>query len=299
MKRLLITAFIILSVSILKSQELDVPLPFNSSSTITADTICVKYNLLPGDTLIYRVSGQDSLALNFQEPILRKRIERHQYVVDSVDELKRIHITQTMTHFIWKESKGDIRNVERVTSTWLNFPVSYVIDESGRRYSYSVPDSSRAMISPGGPFSPFLFSDIGIYCEEVNKNWLVKSYDELVENGVPFPLFNHTTLYRFQDDIDTLDEKCHRIELIRTGQGSYKYPVEDKMQRITTKINSGGMLDISVERGIPVHYMMNQEQKTTIKLPSGKEQPGWKYTLQYFTLEELKRAKVPEEGNNK
>ncbi len=253
--------------------------------TFINDTICVFYEFSAGDTLIYRVEASDSLSINFDTPLYRTRYEKIVFVVDSLDKFGRYHIGRTMTDYYGKESKGDLRDIERNTSPWLGRSIHLVIDGAGKRYSFGVDDSLTAALTPGGAFAPTLFFDIGTYCDEAGKNWNVKVNDELPENGVPFPLYNYTSLYRFQNDIDTLGQSCNRLEFIRTGQGSYKLESTSTNVHITSRTNGFGLLDISKDLHIPVHFYSTVEQVLTVHNPDGSKVSGYHFITQSFTLE--------------
>jgi hypothetical protein len=259
--------------------------------TFIPDTVCVSYEFSAGDSLIYRVEAFDSLSINFDTPLYRKRFEKIVFVIDSVDNLNRFHIRRTMRDYYGKESKGEIRDVERKDSPWVGRTVNLLIDGAGKRYSFGVDDSSSAALTPGGAFVPTLFFDIGIYCDEAGKNWSVKVNDELPENGVPFPLFNYTSLYRFQNEIDTLGENCNRLEFIRTGQGSYKLKSESTNVHITSTTNGFGLLDISKEKNIPIHFYTTVEQKLSVHRPDGSKVSGYHFITQTFTLDQYIPAK--------
>jgi hypothetical protein len=281
-----ITIFFLIFASTLISQ---LPIPDDlgtSSTTFSQDTVCIKYNFLPGDSIYYRVEAYDSIVTNYDEPLLRHRFERHLIVCDSINSMGRYHLQHTMVNYIARESKGEIQNIERLDAPWVGTTVYYEIDESGRRFSYSVGDSTVASVAPGGAFTPYLFFDLASYCNVTGRNWVDSKTIEIPENGVPFPLYKHTTLFRMQELIDTLDEKCARVEFTRTGNGSYKVPMSEKMVRVTNKTNGFGLLDISLEKQIPIHFYMTNEQKLSIKKANGDSVPGKHHTTAYFTLEE-------------
>lgn len=275
------------------SQNLPLPIE-ESSQTFTKDTICINYSFNPGDTLYYRVEAYDSIRVNYEEPLLRHRFERHRIVCDSINSMGRFHLEHTMVNFIAKETMGEIENVERLDAPWVNTKVWYEIDASGRRHSYYTNDSNSASLSPGGAFTPHLFFDLATYCERSGRNWIDKRTIEIPENGTPFPLYKHTTLFRMQDKIDTLEESCARIEFTRTGTGSYEVNNGEKEIRVTNVTNGFGLLDISFDKKIPIHFYMTNEQKLKIRKPNGDNTPGTHHTTAYFTLEEF----IPSKRDN-
>jgi len=260
------------------------------------DTICLNYDFLKGDTLIYRVESFDSIIINYDKPLLRRRFERIEIVVDSVGSNNdNFYLSQRLIAYISTESSGDMKNIKRDKHPWIGQKSYYEIDAFGKRYSYGTDDSLSYILTPGGAFTPVLFSDLGVYCTTRNASWIVKSKDELPENGVPFPLFNFTALYNFKDDIDTLGEDCYRLEYSRTGASSYSYFSQGKRFRTTNSTNAHGVLEISKARKIPIHLVIKDEQKLTFHKPSGTTYPGVHFINTNFILEERRREKVIED----
>ena len=254
------------------------------SVTFSKDTVCVKYEFYPNDTLVYSIQGFDSLSTNYEPPLLRNRKEIQMFIVDSVDTNFRYHISQYLMEYNAIENNAEMKNNLVANHPWVKKKVSFVIDQFGKRYSYSTTDSNTAMVSPGGPFAPFLFFDLGLYCNQIDINWNVRSNIEVPENGIPFPLFNCMTLYKFREPLDTMRQKVNRLELIRTGQGSYEFPHNGKTATITSITNEFGLLDISQIDNIPIHYYVTKEVKVNINQNQGYVIPGYNFYTQYYTL---------------
>lgn len=280
--KLIVLITIFLSFTFLaKSQESIFDI---GSVTFSKDTVCVKYEFYPKDTLIYTIQSFDSLSTIYEPPLLRNRKEIVMYVVDSVDKNFRYHLSRYLLEYSALESNSEQQNLKVESHPWVNKKVSIVIDEFGKRYSYSTPDSNTALVSPGGPFAPYLFFDLGLYCNQIDINWNVKSNIEIPENGIPFPLFNNMTLFKFREPIDTLNQTVNRLEFIRTGQGSYEFPHNNQKATITSKTNEFGLLDVSQIDNIPIHYYCTKEVKVNINQNIGKIIPGYNYYTQYYTL---------------
>jgi len=255
------------------------------SVTFSTDTTCVKYTFYPNDTLIYRIDAYDSVSVNYDLPLLRTRREVVMFICDSVDKNMKYYFSRYLVDYYAKESNAQKQNVEIEDHAWKMKKVNFSIDQSGKRYTYGVDDSTTALLAPGGAFAPHLFFDLGIYCNQIDINWNVKASDEIPENGVPFPLFNSLTLYKFREPIDTLGQKVNRVEFIRTGQSSYEFPIKDSENgTITGKSNEFGLLDISVIDEIPIHYYSTKEVKVNINQRRGRILPGYNYHTTYFTL---------------
>lgn len=260
---------------------------------IEQDTICVEYELLVGDTLLYRIDSYDSIIINFGQPLLKIRKEIIEIVVDSVGEKSgNYHLTQTMVSTKSIESNAEEKDIERDTHPWVGQKAFYEIDSFGKRYSFSTNDSNTYILSPSGAFAPVIFFDLGINCELEKNSWIVRVNDELPENGVPFPLTNYTSLFNFRDDIDTLGENCNRLEFVRTGESSYSYYNNDIRYRTTNVTNGFGIIDIGKESKIPLHLYFVDEQKLTFHKPSGKTFPGQHFLNVNFTLIERKRKEL-------
>lgn len=276
--------YLLLIISFTCISRAQIPLFEEGSVTFSKDTVCVKYEFYPNDTLIYTIQAFDSLSTNYEAPLLRNRREIVMFVVDSIDKKFRYHLSRYLVDYSAIESNSEEQNIKVESHPWLNKKVSIVIDEFGKRYSYSTPDSNTALVSPGGPFAPYLFFDLGLYCNQIDINWNVRSNIEVPENGIPFPLNNNMTLLKFREPLDTLDQKVNRVEFIRTGQGSYEFPHNDSKATITSKTNEFGLLDISINDNIPIHYYATKEVKVNINQNNGKIIPGYNYYTQYFTL---------------
>ncbi len=277
--------FLFLTISNITYSQLQFPIfEEDVSKTFTTDTTCVRYQFYPQDTLIYQVVAYDSSAVNYEQPLLRNRKEVVMFVCDSVDKKNRYYMSTYLLEYNAIESNREAQNVKVETHPWLMKKVSFVIDETGKRYSYHTSDSNTAVVSPGGPFAPHLFFDLGIYCNQIDINWNVRTNDEIPETGVPFPLFNSMTLYKFLEPLDTLNREVNRLEFIRTGQASYEYPQNNTKSTITAKTNEFGLLDISKVEEIPIHYYCTKEVKVSLNSKSGKIIPGYNYYTQYFTL---------------
>lgn len=277
LKIIIFSIIALFAVSFLQSQE-------NTSEKL----YCFKYGLQTGDTLYYRVVSYDSIIIDFSEPLLKTRYERIKVSVDSVIN-EKIFLTQELTQFIGKESKGDIKNITRESSPWLGQKVQIVIDSLGNRYDQNAINPSGAKIHPGGAFMPYLFFSIKESCKFKNESWLVKSTDTLAENSFPYPILNQTSMMRVVGDNDTLGYEGKKFRFIKTAQGFYYLFSKNDTTEIFARINSGGYITFTDSTNIPLHYFSTIEQKLKITDSKGNETPGWHFISSDFTLDKFIR----------
>lgn len=257
----------------------------DTSTTFSNDTLCMSYKFMPGDTLYYKVDASDSIVVNYGVPILRIRKEFHRIVIDSVNSFNRYHLSHTMLGYKSKENQGTISGDIKEGSDWKDVTVRYEIDQSGKRYSYGIDDSTSAILHPAGAFNPPLLFDIGVYCELSGHNWIVQNTIELPENGVPFPLLKYTHLFRFTDKKDTLGYPITRLEYTRAGIGSYNLDLLKGQTNTASTINGFGLLDVAQDTKIPVHHYTTTQQKITVTTPSGRKEKIQHFTEIYYTLD--------------
>jgi hypothetical protein len=267
-----------------------------SEKNSDASLICFKYKFKVGDTLIYNVLSYDSIAINYEKPILKTRLERIEITCDSIKK-GIFYLSQRLIDFKSKESSADTTGVERNDTPWMKRKSWLAIDSSGRRHALGYEDSAHAAISPGGAFQPYLFIGLGEGCQAVDKTWNYNSLDELVENAFPVPLERQSSLFRVLENIDTLGYICNRLSFIKTAQGSYQVNSGEDNYKITNIVNGYGTMDFSVEKSIPVHFLVTAEQKLQITIGDDEPIPGWHYIFSYFTLIDYKEGQI--KSNNK
>lgn len=264
----------------------------NDTLSIKSDTVCYKIKFNTGDTLIYNVISFDSVVINYGDPLIKQRIEQIRYICDSIQNGKYF-LNSTLIGYKCIERNKDTDNVERNESPWMGRKVWFSLDSVGNRYSLGYDDSTKAALCPGGAFQPQLFFPFGgESCRPVDKTWIVESLDELVENGLPLPLVRQSSLLRAVASVDTLNEHCNRFNYIKTAQGSYKLLTAEDTMRVTNIITGYGVLDISTDKNIPVHYYATEEQKLSISIGSKEPMPGWHYIASFYTLVDYKHAVI-------
>lgn len=252
------------------------------------DTLYFKYNFKLKDTLIYKVFSFDSISIDYDFPLMRIREEIWQIVCDSISFDGNFFLSLKLLSYKAVESYKETKDNKVETHDWVGRSSWILIDSLGYRLAYGSDDSLKFGMAPGGAFQPNLILTIGVHCKEINETWSVRSLDDLVENGVPVPLLRQSSLFRLKGIIDTLDENCIRFEFIKTGQGSVRTIVENQQLRVTNVINGFGVLDLSANRGIPIHLFSTIEQKLTIHLTEEDKQPGYHFINTNFTLIDYK-----------
>ncbi len=261
----------------------------STSITRSTDTVCFKYSFEKGDTLTYSIVSMDSIAINFGAPLIKSRNELLMVVCDSVSTRGSFFLTLELIDYVGFENYGASSNKEIKETPWKGRSVQIEIDSLGKRLSWSVDDSTKGAMSTGGAFQPYLFFWFKESCKIVDETWMVQSMDELPENGIPVPAMNQSTLFRARKNLDTLNEKCSSFEFIKTGQGSVRVNDGKTSMLVSSIINSFGVLDISIEKKIPVHFYYTVEQKLTIQVAPDDKQQGWHYITSNFTLHQFKK----------
>lgn len=283
--RKFIYLIILLSASSLCLAQSD----FEEAEKVQADTVCFKYKFQQGDLLIYRVESRDSIVFDDDIPLVRDRWERFIVKCDSVDKFGRFHLNLYFTDYSAVESKGEIKDVMRKSSPWVNRKFYLVIDSVSNRIRSASEDVTNAAVSPGGPYQPYLFFPFKQSCKVVNESWLVSSIDTLVENSFPPAIVEHSNLMRAEDKIDTLGYSCIKFRFIRTGEATYQMKSEQQSLQTNAIINSGGRLFISSKFFVPVHFFQTIEQKLRVYFDEDNYRVGKHFTNTYFTLEEFVR----------
>lgn len=262
---------------------------------IVRDTFNFRYKFKEGDTLIYSVMSRDSITIDYGDPLYRIRFEKIMITCDSVKKNGNFCLTQKLISFNAKESYLEEKNIDRKNTEWLNVPVYIEIDSLGRRISVRNPDSLNGIVAPGGPFQPYLFMSLdstskGINKKLTNESWLVSSTDTLVENGMPIPTLNQTTLFRMIGLVDTLDlQNVLKMTFIVTSQGLVEVLTDNLKVKTFAKIASGGEIFWDIENWVPKLYTHTMSQRLTIYYPRGVEIPGSHNLYTTYVLDKLSR----------
>lgn len=227
------------------------------------NVFCPSYSFRLNDTLLYLVHSYDSIVVDYEEPLLRIRNEVYRYICDSILEGKKFRFQCELIDFGGIDIK-DTNRVEYSESEWIGRKIWLILDSVGNRFSFILDDSNRSGKSPGGFFQPHLFFRFSDGCKKQNETWLIRTTDDLPENGIPVSILRHTMLFKMIGEVDTLGDKAIRTEFIRTGQGSVRLNNPILPMKLSAVINSYGFLDISKDKKIPIHLFTTVEQKVTL-----------------------------------
>jgi hypothetical protein len=231
------------------------------------------------------VEAMDSIIVDYGKPLRKMRIDTISITCDSIENGNIYYLTQILNSEKSKEQEvGDTTIVEGRHSPWIGRHVSYSVDSAGYRSYYMVGDSLKAVMNPGGPFQPNLFFPLGYGCKYKGETWIIESTENLAENGYPVPALKQTSLFKMDSLKDTLDERCTRLEYIRTGVGNMNLITAKDTMQATSVINSFGVIDIGTVRNVPIHYFCTIEEKIQLHFPNGVIKPTNQFTNIIYTL---------------
>lgn len=289
MKSVLILFFCLCAISGVQAQvQNDVGFP----EPIRKDTVCFRYQFLPGDQLVYRVVSYDTIQVKEQEPLLKERVEMLRLVCDSIGRNGHFYLRQTLTDYISRESLGDTKKVTRTESPWVGRTAFLEIDPLGRRYFSDMSQSEQASaLAPGGAFQPALIAGIYESCHLVHKTWMADQITDLLpENGSPAPVRRHSLLYTAAAPVDTLGFVCDQFQYALTGQGNIEVTDRKPALRVSSIIAEHGDMQMSREYGVPVHFYATSQLKMEIVTSNGALVKSTQYIKSHYTLEELHRS---------
>jgi len=234
------------------------------SGPITEKKICYSYSFSKGDTLEYLVYAFDSITFPEQADVLKARKENFQIICDSVSSTGNFFLRHTLLSVeIFETTKGT-GTLTTTKHPWIGKDATIEIDSLGKRYSWKLGDSSKAVMSPGGAFQSVLFFPIKDHCVRENSSWLVEAEDYYPENGLPVSNCNYASLFRTLPEIDTLGFKCNRLQYAKTGKSSVELRQIGTKTSIFVVSNSFGKLAISKSLKVPIHFFSTIEQKLQI-----------------------------------
>lgn len=248
------------------------------------DSVFAYYTFEKGDTLEYIVQSSDSIIIDYDEPLLKIRSERYVIICDSVGLNNHYYLTYYLKDFLGKESKGDIQNIERSESRWIEKKVFLEIDSTGERFNVSAADTTSVAIAPGGNFQPTLIYPLGNALKSRQETWLINGKLDLIENGYPYAELKATTLHRMRGVTDTLGFKTIRVDYVRTGTGDVVHKSKNNAYLTNCVINSHGEMYIDPLVKKPTHLFVTIEQKLRFSDESGDSKVGKQFTNSYFTL---------------
>ncbi len=250
------------------------------------DTTCVEYLFLPGDTLIYTVESADSVAMLGDPILLKVRNEVVSVICDSVSA-GLFHLRITLRSYL-EQQRTATDSIVRTTTPWLNRDAHVSIDAHGQRVVVRADNDTRAAITPGGAFQPLLIPPFHDSCGVQNQSWLVVDTTLLVENGVPEPVFVHSTLWRMLGAVDTLDRRFVQVEYTQTALGrvvTRSRSVNVDMQGV---IAAYGKVSMDAGLQVPYHVFATSEDKIEITTPGGSIKKGKHHLSMHAQLREIR-----------
>jgi hypothetical protein len=253
---------------------------------------CIKYKFNPNDTLIFLAHSYDSIIIDESKPLLKVRNEIYRVICENATKNGTFILRYQLIDFNGYDFQDTVK-INYSESDWLNRFVKIEIDSLGTRRNFWVDDSTKSGRAPGGPFQPHFLFSLQDTCKKKDETWLVRSVDDLVENGIPIPRLRHTMLFKMIGELDTLGEKVIRSEFIRTGQGSLIMQSPTNELRVNSIINSYGYIDISKEKRIPIHLFTTEEQKLTIIAGGNVQSTGKHFIHTNYTLIDYKKGTTP------
>ncbi len=262
-----------------------------------------KYKFFKGDTIRYRVASFDSIIINYDKPLEKTRFELVEITCDSTTKDNRFLLKIKLKQYIADESYGKVQNIRRTTTPWLDRWTMIWIDSLGNRLQTIADDNNLLAMSPGGAFAPHLFFPFRERYRYINELWLENSHDTLCENGIPCSIVKQFSQFRGAEPIDTLGYECVRFNYIKTANGLVDVITEDSFLRTDATIAGSGVMTISKNDGIPIHYFANVEQKLAIFNNSDESIPGLHLISTDWTIDSFipspKRIEFDKKQNQK
>lgn len=247
-----------------------------------------KYKFVPKDTLYYSAISKDSIVINYGTPLLKNRTELWRLICDSINENGNYCMQISLVSCKASEYNVGGQPVEHNNdSPWLGRKIFIEIDSVAYRYNVSYDDTTKSGMAPGSAFQPTILFPFKVSESIVGSTWMVQDLDYLAENGIPCPVLRSNYLYENKGTIDTLNENCNRLEFVRTSQGSILLEPESGQKEglmVTSIIASGGIVDISNTRHIPIHQMQTMDQKLSIHKSKDDIIPGKHFVTTFITL---------------
>ncbi|HYF03931.1 MAG TPA: hypothetical protein VEC36_11175 [Patescibacteria group bacterium] len=257
---------------------------------IKEEKVCFRYSFSKGDTLRYTLFASDSIVLDGRPDLVKRRTETVQIVCDSVGTNGHFYLTQSLVGYSARETSKDTLAQMRFSTPWLNRRASFEIDSTGKRFSWNIDEPNREAITPGGAFQEILIVPFKESCKRINESWMVQSDDDLPENGSPAPFRRQATFFRALDPLDTLGERANRFQLALTGQGVAVVGTDGNKIRTTSILTTSGIMDISTQKHVPIHYLSVSETKLKIESQRGEKLEGKQFNRMRYILTHYRSA---------
>ena len=288
MTRLLLVVAFILGSSTASVAQIQVETGFQIPP-LGSDTTCFRYSFVKGDTLIYTVQSADSITFPGQPVLIKVRNEVVSVICDSVSPESHYTMRITLRNVVEFQSNG-VDTATRSESPWVGRSATIVIDSLGNRLRTTSDNDTAATLTPGGAFQPLLLPTLGGSCGVQNQSWLVEDTTLLVENGVPEPVFAHSTLWRVIDATDTLGRHFQQIQYTQTGLGRVQVVSNSVNLDMHAVVASFGKLTLDAVLHVPFHLFATSEDRLEIRLPNGGTQNGKHHMSLNARLREVRSA---------
>lgn len=266
-------------------------IPNPNAKPLGKDTICYQYTFFAGDTLIYFVDAQDSVLFPDEPALLKIRREHIRIVCDSVSSGPLFHLTFQTIDAIERQTVAS-ETVERSKHPWIGRISKVTTTPTGLRLQLSNDNPNKAVMGPGGAFSPLILPPLDTNCGVANQSWQHRDSTILVENGAPGPIIDNFYLWRVLGVVDTLGKKYNQIQYTQNGVG-YVTMIADKVAvRLAAIVNGYGKLSFDPQLGLPYHVFAVTENKLEISTTGERERKGKHLLRVDYQLQSLS-SKVP------
>lgn len=253
------------------------------------DTLCFRYDLRGGDTLIYAVNAMDSVDVESGQRFAKFRNEIMHVVCDSVSSNGLMHINLRLVSATERHVNGKDTSV-RTSHPWIGRRQYIGIDALGHRAYARSDNDTAATVAPGGVFQPMLLPIIDTACGRQQQSWLSQDTILLVENAVPQPILLQQNFWRVLDHFDTLGRKTQRIQYTQTGNGAVEIKSRGNSFQTQSLLAGYGLVTFDREWNVIIHQFATVENKFTMTIPGGVQVKGVHQTTEMITLSELRSA---------
>jgi hypothetical protein len=242
-------------------------MPGGTPRPLGKDTICFRYDLRAGDTLVYRIEAHDSVNVENGQRFYKERTETVRIVCDSVTRNGIMFLSTTLLTAKEINVMGADTSV-RTTHPWVGRRHVVAIDAVGHRIMAQSDNDSVAGTAPGGTMQPLLLPVLDTSCGVQNQAWLAQDTLILVENAVPNPVLSQQVYWRVLDKGDTLGRTVNRIQYTQTAVGSVVLLTKDLSIDASTVLAGYGRLTFDRKLNVILHQFATVENKFTMQLPN-------------------------------
>ncbi len=251
------------------------------------DSICFRYQLRPGDSLVYYVIGSDSILTHETPPLQQRWFLRLIVVCDSVDQQGYFHFRQWIDSVYkqrWYEGRSRSLVID-TSSPWEQVVVHFEMNDQGWITAYRYNDTSRRMTSPGGMFFPRLWRAGAHGCWRSHQSWTTERLIEHVpENAYPPPARKYRTVFtaRYRKDSSSIPiSKCTFASVI-TQQAAV--PIDGRSAILEATIYEYGFLIQDTQWFVPRHLYATAQADFTLWFSKKDKLQGTHFTRVNYYL---------------